>query len=276
MTNQKTIIDKINQAIIYLSNRQSHHSYGAVSSAFTRNYFSMDHDYRTEFSKWYQDTSFYDVDTMPQRILSKEAYFIVPQTYEKSMRFDFAHIALDSTWGYGKYFDGESTEPTPEAEQSLEDLTKLFSTYFNTEITFIADVDCDYEDDLNLIVRVVLPKSKEEKKPEVKKSLNKEEKLNDKAKKANDKVKKYQQELIDFNIKIQNKIQEQSSKLKTCSHCDSKVNIKHIKTHKCPVCSAPMYSNTDLKRFNNLTIKINKSKEEVKNVNVEINKYLTA
>ena len=276
MNNQKTITDKINQAIIYInhSNNQSHSTYGSVSNAFNRS-FSMNHDYRTDLADWYEDTSFHDVAVMPEKIRNKEAYFITPEVYEKNMRFNYRYVNLQTTWGYGKFFDGESIEPTKKSEDMLSELSESFSNHFDTPISFDVDVDCDYEDDLNLIVRVALIDSSKVKEPEVKKVLNKEEKLNSKAKNANDKVNKYQQELIDFNLKIQHKIQEQSSKLKTCSHCNSKVSIKYIKTHKCPVCSTPMYSNTDLKRFANLTTRIQTSKEDVKNINLEITKYLT-
>jgi hypothetical protein len=126
MNNQKTIIDKINQAILYINNKQSHSTYGSVSSAFNRS-FSMNHDYRTDLVEWYKDTSFHDADTMPQQILDKTAYFEIPTVYEKNMRFDFSHINLESIWGYGKFFDGESIEPTEKAEKMLADLSNLFS-----------------------------------------------------------------------------------------------------------------------------------------------------
>jgi len=273
MTTQKIITEKINQAILHLGNQQSHHSYGSPSSSFSSSSFSMNHDYRTEYATWYKRTSFHDSASMPEKILNRTAYFEEPYVNKNILKFEFSHLGLDTTWGYGKYFDGESIEPTPETETKLSNLSELFSTHFNAEIVFSTDVDVDYEDDLNVVVRVILPTVKTQSEP-IKSILTKEEKLNNKALVANEKLVKYNKELTDFNLKVQNKIQEQSSKLKTCSHCDSKVNIKHIRTHKCPVCSEAMYSNTELKRFTNITSKIDKSKQDIKQCNLNISKYL--
>lgn len=88
----------------------------------------------------------------------------------------------------------------------------------------------------------------------------------DKINKAFEKVQKYKQELIDFNLKIANKIKNQSSKKKTCSHCNSNISVSFIKTHKCPVCSTPMYSNTELKRFNNILARIKKSEATLNSI----------
>lgn len=75
---------------------------------------------------------------------------------------------------------------------------------------------------------------------------------------------KFTKELNEFNDKIYNRILNQKSNKKTCKNCDSSVTTSYFKSHKCPVCNAPSYTDTDKKRFDNLTDRINKRTSEIK------------
>ena len=81
-----------------------------------------------------------------------------------------------------------------------------------------------------------------------------------KSKLKDEKIQKVQDELKAFNTKVLAKIQTQSAPLKTCTHCKSKIAIGFIKKIECNICKKPFYSNTELKRFENINIKLKKAK----------------
>lgn len=78
----------------------------------------------------------------------------------------------------------------------------------------------------------------------------------------NKKVSDLKNKIDEFNKSIALKISNQTSKKKTCSHCDSNVNISFIKndygqrSHLCPVCKKPMYTDTEIKKINAIKEKI--------------------
>jgi len=87
--------------------------------------------------------------------------------------------------------------------------------------------------------------------------------LFNKRKKLRDEITKYQNELNLFNDKVRDRIVNQKSKKKTCPNCDSNINVKYFKSHKCPLCGTEMYTDTDRKRVDNLKGRISKREAEL-------------
>jgi len=144
MKNEK-IIDTINQMIIFLNNQGSHMTYGSISSDFQRK-FNPEIDYRTQYAEWYKKTGFYDAETKPVLILNKTNDIQPKITSNIELSFQDILLELETTWGYGKYFDGESAELTSKSENLLRETQKIISTYLNAKVVLQDDVDVDKED----------------------------------------------------------------------------------------------------------------------------------
>lgn len=93
-----------------------------------------------------------------------------------------------------------------------------------------------------------------------------ESKSDKKIKTLEDKVSKFQKELSDFKVKIADKIKNQTSKLKTCTYCYSKVSVKFFKDHSCPVCNTELFSNTEQKRIDSINSKIQTVRKELSKI----------
>lgn len=72
----------------------------------------------------------------------------------------------------------------------------------------------------------------------------------------NTKIKTAKIAIDEVNTNVAKRISTQTSKKKGCEHCGSSINISYIKTHHCPVCSVPMYTNGDKKKIEALENKI--------------------
>ena len=100
-------------------------------------------------------------------------------------------------------------------------------------------------------------------------ALKSEASKNKSLKMINEKILKLELKLREFNKEVAIKISQQKSKKKTCTHCDSNVNIDFIKdsynarSHLCPVCHKPMYTDTELKKLKSITDKISELKSEI-------------
>ena len=87
--------------------------------------------------------------------------------------------------------------------------------------------------------------------------------LNKRTKLRNE-IEKYKSDLTLFNDKVRDRIVNQKSKKKTCPNCDSNINVKYFKSHKCPLCCTEMYTDTDKKRVSNLKERISNREAELK------------
>jgi len=152
MKNEK-IIDTINQMVIFLNNQGSHMTYGSVSSDFQRK-FNPEIDYRTQYAEWYKNTGFYDADTEPTLILDKTNDIQPNITSNTELSFQEIRLELETTWGYGKYFDGKSAELTSKSETLLKETQEIISTYLNANVILQDDVDVDREDVIFLNVLI--------------------------------------------------------------------------------------------------------------------------
>jgi len=237
------IIETINQAIIFIDNQKPHLIYGTVDSHFN-NSFNINTDYKKLYASWFSKTSFHNASTEPAKILNGEND-IQPSIEDNKLIFKNITFDIDTTWGYGKYFDGESVELTSKSKEFIDTIALELSHILNCKVSIIDYVDCDYEADMNFKIIVELKK-------ESKTKISLEEQLE-----------KYLNEMITFNNNIKNRIINQKSKKKTCSNCDSNVSTSYFKSHKCPVCNNAMYTDTDKKRFNNLSLKIKNTKEKI-------------
>lgn len=149
-TNEITEI--INQFIFYFQNRDPHIVYGIPSENFLKE-FNVNIDYRKEFANWYGKTEFYDKENAVEEILNKKRDYLPKFNNSKnSMEFFIRNPNLQTTWGYGKYFDGESIEFTAESEKIILNFSNILSNVIGKEVLIKGDVDCDYEDDMNLII----------------------------------------------------------------------------------------------------------------------------
>lgn len=89
---------------------------------------------------------------------------------------------------------------------------------------------------------------------------------NTKLQNAQTKFDKARIELTDFNNGVALKISTQTSKKKTCPHCDSNIAVAHVKSHKCPVCNGVLYTATEEAKFKRLIQKIKDAQKELKDV----------
>ena len=144
-TRKQTIIDAINQAIIYMTNYKvdSVHTYGFRFS----DEFTLNKDYIKEYIE--------HVDTLNEYVFREETvksyhdgtFNTNPtQSDESSMRFDLHSFNIATTWGYGKFFDGESIELTEASEKLVLAVSVTLSKLLNCEVTINGDVDVDYPD----------------------------------------------------------------------------------------------------------------------------------
>ena len=147
------IEEVINQSIIYLSNNTEHIVYGWISNDFKKE-FDPNIDYRSQYAEWYSTTGFYDSKTRPQRILDKDYDEKAEKTSTNYLTFFHTGISMETTWGYGKYFDGESVQLTEKSEKLLQDISKIISDFLDLEVKFTSDVDVDYNDDMMINVKV--------------------------------------------------------------------------------------------------------------------------
>jgi len=139
------IIDTINQMVIFLNNQGSHMTYGSVSSDFQHK-FNPEIDYRTQYAEWYKNTGFYDAETEPALILSKTNDIQPEITSNTELSFQQIRLELDTTWGYGKYFDGESAELTSKSGNLLRETQQIISNYLNANVVLQDDVNVDQND----------------------------------------------------------------------------------------------------------------------------------
>lgn len=149
----KKIVDTVNQMLVFLDNQNPHFTYGIPSSDFEKD-FNPEIDYKTQFANWYRKTEFYNHNTYPDKILS-EYYPIEPiVTSNTEITFPDIILSLDTTWGYGKYFDGESVELTSKSEETLNNTVKIVNDYLGGKITINDRVSPDRDDTILIDIEI--------------------------------------------------------------------------------------------------------------------------
>lgn len=78
-----------------------------------------------------------------------------------------------------------------------------------------------------------------------------------------EKVYNHQDKIRQFNIEFVKKLKDQTSKTKTCKNCKSSLTITSIRSHCCPVCNAPLYSETEKKKVQKIEDKISGFKVQI-------------
>jgi hypothetical protein len=140
----------------------------------------------------------------------------------------------------------------------FRNIVKLVKSFFNNYYSDIeiVDIESEYKGGWSLTIR---------KKMNKKSQRDYNRKLSN-ANKIKNKISKYENELLELNKKITEKIQKQSAKFKTCPNCGSKISKEYIKNHKCNVCNKELYTNTEQKKVDNINLKIQKAKKELNNL----------
>jgi rRNA maturation endonuclease Nob1 len=94
-------------------------------------------------------------------------------------------------------------------------------------------------------------------------TLKSEKNKNKKLQENQKKIDKINEEIRIFNNSVGEKIKQQKSSKKTCPTCGSMLTISYLKSHICPVCTKPMYTETESKKLSVMKGKIDSLQSEI-------------